>query len=453
MTSLGEFYHDRYFSSSSPNAIKGLSVAYDANQISAFVADTNDDVWAASAWAFIQGLYPPIEDTTDKNDPGAVQGSSLSNGSVAIAPLKGYQYVFYNSIDATSDEGYQVLGQSNCPASNSASLDYLESSEFSQMNQSTLSFYQSLYPVASADFEKEDLNFGNAFNIHDYFLVESIHNKTFVEMFKHFDKSLDEVLSTLQVYQGIYSRNYFYNPNQVKNSTIEARSLLQMILNQLNQTQTTSLPYISYTVGAYSTFYELFGLMGLYEVDESIYTGMVNYGASMAFELIKPSSSSSSLDVRVSFMNGTNSSFPLQPIKIFGLNTTLIPYETFVSNISSISIKNTQAWCNACGAWSSQQCALYNPEYLEAKAHDFKMPLKLSLVAAGGIGAGVAIGACLIGAGVVCLGIWAWKRWSRPDLKLTAIEPSAIDSNSAGGGAEKDNNSEHHSSSSSLTTV
>lgn len=425
MTSLGTFYHDRYFDSSSPYAIDGLSKAYTSSQIAAFVADTNDDVWAASAWAFIQGLYPPVELTADKkNTEQSVKGSSLSNGSVAVAPLGGYQYVFFDSVDATSEEGYQVLGQNNCPASAAAANSYLESDEFKKMNESTLEWYQSLYPMAYADFAKEDLNFGNAFLIKDYFLVESIHNKTFVEMFKNFDQSLDDILAKLNAYQGVYSRNYFFNPNPnlVRNSTIEGRSLLKMVLEQLNETKTTSQPYISYTVGAYSTFYQLFGLMGLYQQDESKYTGMVNYGSSMAFELIEKKGTSS-LNVRVSFRNGTDEKMTLDPLTVFGFNSTTVPYSKFVSYVSSIVVNDTQSWCNQCGAWNTPQCALYTPQYLAVKENGFKLPPKLSNEAAGGIGAGVTIGVGLLIAGIVCLGIWAYRKYSRPDIKLTPIEP------------------------------
>jgi hypothetical protein len=59
-----------------------------------YVLAPNDANIVAGAQAFMQGLYPPI------GRAGTVEGAGLSNGSLAEAPLGGYQYARIEAISS-----------------------------------------------------------------------------------------------------------------------------------------------------------------------------------------------------------------------------------------------------------------------------------------------------------------------------------------------------------------
>jgi prostatic aicd phosphatase len=388
----GNFYQQRYFVQSKDFNIPGLNSTYQPSQLNAFAPDS--DVLQKSAQGFLQGLYPPLSSLAVADS--TVSGSALSNGSFEDTPLGGYQYVYFTGVDAASPNNIWIQGDINCPAYTNASNGFFNSQEFLSLNQSTFDFYQSLYPLVQGVIPKSNMTFANAYTIFDYFMVNSVHNETFANLIENKQDDFEQV----RTLQDIYSRWLNFNESN-PDTIIGGKSMTGFILSQLNLTVTTGAPLISYAAGSYDTFYQLFGTLGLFSVNETKFTGIINYAASVVFELVD---SASVKYVRFGIRNGTDASDDLEYFPILGWNSTLIPYDKFVSSLNNSSISDLGSWCNTCQGWSLDMCAIYTPQYLNAKANDFHIDTSsLTLADAGGIGAGVTIGVFALAAAVIYL--------------------------------------------------
>lgn len=401
----GTFMRHRYFDNSSDYSIDGLDMVYDPSQLNAFAP--NSAVLQKSAMGFLQGLYPPLE--SDKTELVEVQGSEMANGTTEETPLDGFQYVIHDGIGSSSPDRIWIQGANDCPAYTSASNGYFDSDDFLSLNSSTFDFYQGLYSLVEGELTKEELNYGNAYEVFDYFEVNYIHNESFHDKIS----SKMDTFNQVRYLQNVYSRSTNYNATD-SNSTIGGATLLGFIQSQLNLTKSTGAPYISYAAGSYSTFYQLFGRLGLFNVNstfDSIFTGIVNYASAAMFDLIEVENE---LYVKFSLRNGTDSSVEAISYPIFGTNSDMISYNDFMTQASKVSIADLKSWCSTCDSWSQNMCAAYSTVYLDAIDGD-ELPgqSKLTLADAGGIGAGVTIGVFLI----LGLAIWALisrRRHSKP---------------------------------------
>lgn len=127
-------------------------------------------------------------------------------------------------------------------------------------------------------------------------------------------------------------------------------------MQQLNTTITgKSASQVGIQFGAYAAFLSFFGLAQLPAVSVN-FTGIVDYASSMTFELVTNATvsntsypSSSDISVRFLFSNGTASQNPLTAYPLFGQQDTVIPWNTFVTEMNKFAIGDQTSWCNACG--------------------------------------------------------------------------------------------------------
>ena len=94
MFDLGSMFRTRYVSTSqqdSPHGpIQGIATdGIDNSQL--FVAADKTPYTAASAFALMQGLYPP-HTRAFSNETGSLEAAELANGTVIDYPMDGYQY-------------------------------------------------------------------------------------------------------------------------------------------------------------------------------------------------------------------------------------------------------------------------------------------------------------------------------------------------------------------------
>lgn len=394
----GNFYHSRYFNDSSDANIEGLNETYQSKQVTA--ASPGGNVLQKSQQGFLQGFYPPL-DKLDVSDD-TVTGSSLSNGSTMGTPLDNYQYVVTSTFEEETPNAIKITGVDGCKNFEKASDAYLESDEFKKLNKSTFDFYQGLYPLVEGILNKSELNFGEAYTVFDKMLVNNVHNETFSEKLKDHQDDFDQV----RFLQDQYTKGLNYNSSNT-DTILGGKSLVGAIYSALNETKTTGKPLVTYYAGSYNVFYQVFAVLGLFDVDEATFTGLVNYASTFAFELVEKDSKQY---VRFGLRNGTEStnqgigkdpeSPEFKTYPIFGEKDKLIPYSTWESKVKDKAINDLNDWCSACGSWDLQMCIPYSKDYLKAKEHDFNIKTSsLSLAGAGGIGAGVTIGVfALIGA-------------------------------------------------------
>lgn len=106
MFAQGSIFRSRYIDKDSSGAdqnitqvlIEGIEAnAMDASQLS--ILTTDDHYTSASAFAFMQALYPPTTEAFAEG-AGGIGAAELANGSIVDYPLNGYQYPDINVLSA-----------------------------------------------------------------------------------------------------------------------------------------------------------------------------------------------------------------------------------------------------------------------------------------------------------------------------------------------------------------
>ncbi|KAF3924900.1 hypothetical protein ABW21_db0206862 [Orbilia brochopaga] len=351
----GSFYRDLYLESGSPKQILGISEdKYVTSQIWASAPDQT--VLANTATAFLQGLYPPL-DQLDRQ----IATNTINNGTQYTSPLNGYQYVLLHEPGTDSPNTIWIKGDDGCPAVAASAETFETSEEFMTRDAATKSFYQQFWPQLSDvyDFKQSELGYGRAYDIFDLINVAQIHNSSASE------NVTAEQLFQLRTLADSAEFDGNFNASQPARS-IGSQTLAGAILNQLNQTVTGKGKLkFSLLAGSYDTFLAFFGLTQLTAVDPNFY-GLPDYASTMAFEILTDKnvdafpSSVDDLKVRFLFRNGSDVGAPLKAFPLFGQKEETLTWTNFVARISKVAITSTEKWCSTC---KSKQafCAAYDP--------------------------------------------------------------------------------------------
>ncbi|CAK7234526.1 hypothetical protein SCUCBS95973_008965 [Sporothrix curviconia] len=327
--SSGSYYRSRYVSENATNRI--VAMAPDLVQLS-------------------QGLYPPA---------GGVAQQTLANGSVVEAPLGGYQYIPINvatssaAAGSSSEDSTWLEGGSGCENAVISRNSYLLSLQYQATLNAIQDFYQSLLPAINTTFNSASASFKSAYTIYDYVHVSEIHNVTI---------SGSDVLTDAALFQ-LQTRADQHEWGLACNSSDPVRAiagavLAAQILQGLNATEISpsSAPHMSFQFGTYATFMSFFVLANLPAASPQFY-GVVDYAASMAFELVTNASVSTTLvldpsDISVRFMFSNGSAAltgGLTEFALFGQAETVLPWSTFATEMSTFAVGDTASWCKICG--------------------------------------------------------------------------------------------------------
>lgn len=388
----GQYYHDRYISSSSSSKIQGIDPKIvKAGQLTASAPE--DEVLQNSATAFFQGLYPPAGDSAK---------ITLRNSTEIEAPMNGYQLVAVQQTTSgsNSENTAWLQSTSKCHNAKVSSNNYFDSKPYKELLDSTADFYKSLTPMLGKTISKDEISYKNAYKIFDFLNVAKIHNSS--------DDLPSEKLPTDAQYSRLLNlannleANLAYNESDSIRA-IAGSTLAGDVLTALKKTISSrgDAPKLNVQFGAYATFLSLFGLAQLPKVDND-FNGIPDYGSSMAFELVTNSSSSfpdsSDISVRFLFRNGSvipdskdthPSAFPL-----FNQKEVVLPWSEFESQMKKISVSSQEEWCKACGE-SSGECAVLNKDALPTSASTTSGDNGITKVVAGVIGAMVTLGVVL----------------------------------------------------------
>lgn len=343
----GDFYRSRYVDANATSPIFGIAQNLVKNSQLNVQAPV-DTVLQNSAAGFLQGLYPPV---------GATLGTQkLANGTSVEAPLNGFQLIPVNAVasassSSNSENSAWLQGSSGCNNAIVSSNNYFYSTEYMEKLNSTYDFYQSILPVINSTFSATYDTFKNAYSIYDLIHVSMIHNSSIPS---------DDLLTSDNVFQlqtlaDNHEFNLAYNSSD-KIRAIAGSTLAAQILQQLNVTVTgkSKVP-VGIQFGAYASFLSFFGLAQLPTASVN-FTGIVDYASSMTFELVTNTTvsntsypSADDISVRFLFSNGTASQNPLTAYPLFGQQNTVIPWNTFVTEMNKFAIGDQSDWCTACG--------------------------------------------------------------------------------------------------------
>lgn len=355
--STGQYYHDRYISSSSSSKVKGIDPnIVKPGQLTA--SAPQDEVLQNSATAFFQGLYPPA---------GKSAKITLRNSTEIEAPLNGYQLVaIQQTTTGTNSENTAWLqSTSKCHNAKVSSNNYFSSKPYKELLDSTADFYKSLTPMLEKTFSKDEISYKNAYKIFDFLNVAKIHNSS--DDLPSDKLPSDSQSSRLLQLANSLEANLAYNESDpIRAAT--GSTLAGDVLAALKKTISSrgDAPKLNVQFGAYGTFLSLFGLAQLPKVDDD-FNGVPDYASSMAFELVTNSSSSfpdpKDISVRFLFRNGSvipdskdthPTAFPL-----FNQKELVLPWSEFESQMKKITFSSQEDWCKACGE-TSEECAVLN---------------------------------------------------------------------------------------------
>lgn len=323
------------------------------------IYSTTDQHIAASALAFMQGLYPPLESA---NGTYLDDIYLLADGAVLDSPLKNYQYPRIYTTGLTDSNSISVAGHADCFMHRISELQYQSSPEFQQVNSESKGFYDSLYDIALAGvFDKSTVGYANAYSIFEYLQYGYVHNSTLQALVSLSDLNHAKLLADQYVFatNGNLSASGLYEDEQIR--AIAGRALSRLILQSFETNIEThgATQKMTLVFGSFQPVVAFAAVAGLAHPKNRNFYGLPVPGASLAFELYSLDDSSSeqypdvsNLFVRFLFRNSTYPStrFTYYPLFGHGPSQIAIPFREFQSQMQEFSLSSTEEWCNICNS-------------------------------------------------------------------------------------------------------
>jgi hypothetical protein len=356
----GQYYRSRYIEQNAPRIIQGMSS--DIVAVSQIAASAPaDTVLQNSATGFLQGLYPPVGQSS------GLATSTLRNGTQITTPLQGYQLIPVSlaSSGTSSEDNTWLQSATGCGNAIISSNSYFSSSDYASLFNETFSFYQGISPVVNGSFPLNSTTFKNAYSsklprcpsgtcendgadtsiVFDLVNVAEIHNITINSS----ELLTNDVLFQLRTLADNHEWGLAYNHSDAIRA-ISGMTLAAQIVQFLNATSNSpKAPKLGIQFGAYGTFASFFGLADLPSANPDFY-GIADYASTMIFELFTNTTASDNTYVRFLFHNGTtsNASVPVT-YPLFGSGQDALTWSDFADGMNGFAIGSTEQWCTACG--------------------------------------------------------------------------------------------------------
>ncbi|KAI9376381.1 histidine phosphatase superfamily [Aspergillus egyptiacus] len=359
MHDAGAAFRDRYIAlrsdSGEPNTrIENLS-PYLLDNEEVTVASTPDAAVLASAQAFMQGLYPPLDESFN----ASYFEQQLANGLATTAPLGGYQYPSIMTFGLEDPQSLTIAGQARCPLHASANIEYIGSKEFWHTYQESSVFYNHLHAMAlSGEFDTSASNYANATRISEFLDYQAVHNESLFHSLSREDVKRARWFAGKFVYE---TNGNTSSGNVVDGSirTIAGQGLASSVLNafETNIQARGVGGKMTLKFGGYETAVSFASLLGLAHERTSNFYSLPNLSASVILELFSLESENyptfpdpSDLYVRFLLRNGTNASFVPYPLFGHSPSITSIPFRDFQSEMQRITLGSTADWCRRCNS-------------------------------------------------------------------------------------------------------
>ncbi|KAL4887516.1 histidine phosphatase superfamily [Aspergillus karnatakaensis] len=357
----GSAFRDRYVSlnaglDGSSTRIENIS-PYLIDSEDVGVASTPEIAVLASAQAFMQGLYPPLDESF--NSTFFSNDAEEADGSVTSGPLGGYQYPSIVTHGVEDPQSITIAGQALCPAHTLANIRYLSSKEFWQTYQDSSVFYNHLHAQAlSGEYGTSDANYANATSISEFLEYQAVHNVSLLHSLSQED------LKRARWYAGNYvfatngnTTGYGGSDDSIRNIAGQgiASSVLSAFETSVQQRGIEGKMTLKF--GGYETAVSIFSLLGLASPQHSRFTSLPNMGASIVLELFSIGSESyptypdpSQLYVQFLLRNGTGAKFVPYPLFGYSPSKIAIPFNEFQAEMQKLSLGTTADWCRRCNS-------------------------------------------------------------------------------------------------------
>ncbi|KEY69690.1 hypothetical protein S7711_03176 [Stachybotrys chartarum IBT 7711] len=386
MLRQGEAFRSRYLISDSSRRNSSTADVIDSAPIQDISEDTIDndhvavfsqaDEWAsASAFAFLQGLYPPNEDSLNSGAGGSDLANSYAENTTNVNyPLGGYQYPRVLSLSrrdrlstgqVTSPNPLVIQGTVGCNAWTTEMGNNLTHREdMVNMSTSTLTFYQDLFssgPLAGT-VPLESANFWRAQDIYELVNYMYNHNETVYNDFENAYPTLTVLREHATTLERAMNSNPVADSSDPLNElyTISGRRLARFVAEQFTifmDLRGTSQK-MTLMFGDYNPFLSFLATAG-FTTNEARISGPASRipepGAAMIFELVGGDLDSDVLpfaqDLSIRFYyrasSGEDERFNRESLFSSGFGGSTIPYTAFLSEMQSRG-RTENDWCHIC---------------------------------------------------------------------------------------------------------
>ena len=350
--SAGAFFRQRYLAAPAGAQEANHTIdsilhnSFDTSQI--HIRSTLDDYVLASAQAFMQGLYPPLNSTSG-TDPNSI----LANGSFIKFPLGGYQYTQIYTTSPLDPNAIYIAGNVNCPRYDDFIANYSTSEQSLQTKSSTQDFYTSFqHDILNGVFDDSDVNYDYAYVIFDYLSYGYLHNATIKEKLSDQDLARVHGLADQWVHAVNGNNSVTTSIQTIAGQTLAAE-VMALLINNIDNRGTDGK--LNLLFGSMEPMIAFAALAQLPKANTDFY-GMPDYGSSMVFELYTDGHNatagypnSDDLLIRFLFRNGTDSSSALNTYPLFGHgDTQTLSFNEFVVSLQNVALNTIGDWCSAC---------------------------------------------------------------------------------------------------------
>ncbi|KAH8425411.1 uncharacterized protein LDX57_003164 [Aspergillus melleus] len=359
----GSAFRNRYVAlrgnESSPSTrIQNLSpYVLDVGEVEVLSTTSPSDI--ASAQAFMQGLYPPLNESYSGT---YVEFSyQLANGSTATAPLKGYQYPRIEALSNEDPQSLTVDGRSSCLMHQIADIEYQTSPEAQEFVQNYRGTYEVLYnQVLSGWFDPASVNYINAKDISEFLDYQYVHNESVLDTLSRDDIELARLYADQYVFatNGNTSTTSVIGSSDIR--TIAGRTLADSILdafdNNIHDRGTDGKMKLVF--GDYEPVVALTSLLQLQSAQNDNISSRPDLGSSIILELYSLESAAnptypdqSQLYVRFVMRNGIDTpEFRVYPLFGHSPSNSAIPYTEFQAELKKFALGSTREWCLQCAS-------------------------------------------------------------------------------------------------------
>ncbi|KAI9045238.1 uncharacterized protein KD926_009652 [Aspergillus affinis] len=359
----GSAFRNRYVAvqgnGSNPGTrIENLSpYVLDVDEVEVLSTTSPSDI--ASAQAFMQGLYPPLNETFSGT---YVEFSfQMANGSTATAPLKGYQYPRIEALSYEDPQSLTVDGQSSCLMHQIADLEYQTSPEAQEFAHDYEGTYDFLYnQVLSGWFDRSSVNYTNAKEISEFLDYQYVHNESLLDSLTRSDIELARLYADQYVFamNGNTSTTSVIGSSDIR--TIAGRTLAANILdafdNNIHYRGTDGKMKLVF--GDYEPIVALMSLLRLQFAQNTDSYSRPDLGSSIILELFSLESAAnptypdqSQLYVRFLMRNSIDTpEFRVYPLFGHSPSNSAIPYTEFQAELEKFALGSTREWCLQCAS-------------------------------------------------------------------------------------------------------
>lgn len=318
--------------------------------------DTADDgVVIASAQAFMQGVYPPLDESF--NSSYFASQLELANGSVINTPLGGYQYPSIRTYGAEDPLSLRLAGQGLCPKHAFANIQYIGSEGFWQTYQESAPFYRHLHSLAlSGEFDTIAASYANATTVAEFLDYQAMHNESLMQSLS------EEDVKRARWYAGkfLYATNGNTTSSDLVDGSIRVIAGQGQVSSVLNAFESSiqargALGKMTLQFGSHQTAVSFASLLQLAATNSNFSSSPPSPGASLVLELFSYEGEryptypdTSELYVRFLMHNGTTAEFV--PFPLFGHSPSriAIPFTEFRTSMQKMTMGSTADWCQRC---------------------------------------------------------------------------------------------------------